>query len=92
MLKFVVNTDNFDKVFSSYNLTTKTAVLKNSELYDENALIFIHTTEYGNWVFIKGHLYGSPDNSPLPYIDWKEVKQILSEEDTNLLQNLEEQQ
>jgi hypothetical protein len=68
-------------VFSSYNLTTKTAVLKKSELFDDNTLIFIHTVNLGNWMYMRGHLYGSPDNTPLPNIDWREVKNVLSQED-----------
>jgi len=55
--KFVISY-SLDKIFLSYNLSERTAVLKESESYDENSIIYIHDNEYGNWIYVKGHLYG----------------------------------
>ena len=58
MAKRFVNSDSLDKIFLSYNLSERTAVLKESESYDENSIIYIHDNEYGNWIYAKGYLYG----------------------------------
>jgi len=53
-----INSDSLTRVFESYDLEQRTAILKESEIYDENSIIFINDSEYGNWIYTKGYLYG----------------------------------
>ena len=62
--KFIF-TNQFDKVFESYDLQNYTAILKDSELYDNNSLIFIVDPSLGNWIYVQGHLFNGSNQMQL---------------------------
>lgn len=62
MTKRFVHSDQFSKVFSTYDLVKKTATLKASEEFNGNSIFYVCDASYGNWIYAQGHLYGSTDN------------------------------
>lgn len=65
--KKFIKTDSFNKVFQVYDLTSKTATLKdNLESVNDDTIIFITDISIGNYIYAKGSLWGDSSNG----INW----------------------
>ena len=72
MQKFVY-TDQFDKVFSTFDLNERIASLKDSSKFNEKSILYIVDASYGTYIYAQGHLFGVD-------FDIKKLSEFISEQ------------